>query len=171
MRQWLRWIPSLLLVAVGILAGVGGYTFYYAKGASYFSNDPKACMNCHVMQDQFDSWVKSSHHAAAGCNDCHVPHELPWKYINKGLNGWNHSKAFTLQNFPEPIRITPRNLDALQRNCVYCHDVVVSEILNPPHLAPRLSGRQALPQGGRGRGERGAQRCTECHRGVGHMNL
>ncbi|MBI3999682.1 MAG: cytochrome c nitrite reductase small subunit [Candidatus Omnitrophica bacterium] len=153
MRPWLRWIPSLLLVAVGILAGVGGYTFYYAKGASYFSDDPKACMNCHVMQDQFDSWVKSSHHAVATCNNCHVPHELPWKYVNKGLNGWNHSKAFTFQNFPEPIRITLRNLDALQNNCLHCHNVLVSEILEHE----KVSGK--------------SQRCTECHRGVGHMDL
>ncbi len=69
--------PLLLLAAlVGVLCGVGAYTFYYAKGASYLSNDPQACVNCHIMREQFDSWQKSSHHAAATCNDCHVPHSL-----------------------------------------------------------------------------------------------
>ena len=31
------------------------------------------------------------------------------KLIAKAENGCNHSKAFTLQNFHEPIMITPRN--------------------------------------------------------------
>ena len=29
-----------LAVAVGVAAGLGGYTFVYAKGASYLTNDP-----------------------------------------------------------------------------------------------------------------------------------
>ena len=31
----------------GILTAVGGYTFVYAKGYSYLTNDPAACANCH----------------------------------------------------------------------------------------------------------------------------
>jgi hypothetical protein len=31
------------------------------------------------------------------------------KWWAKAVNGWIHSKAFTLQDFPEPIRIGPRN--------------------------------------------------------------
>ena len=30
----------LLGAAVGLAAGIGGYTFVYAKGASYLTNDP-----------------------------------------------------------------------------------------------------------------------------------
>ncbi len=148
-----RWILAVLGVCAGVLVGVGGYTFWYAKGFSYFSNDPKACTNCHVMQEHYDSWVKSSHHAIAGCNDCHVPHTLPEKLIVKGRNGWNHSKAFTLQNFPEPIRITKANLGDLQHNCIDCHKNMVSE----------LAGHEDVG--------RGTSRCTECHRSVGHMSV
>ena len=39
----------LLIVAavlVGLTIGIGGYTFVYAKGYSYLSNDPQACANC-----------------------------------------------------------------------------------------------------------------------------
>jgi hypothetical protein len=35
----------------GLAAGVGGYTFIYARGASYLTNDPKACataMSCRI---------------------------------------------------------------------------------------------------------------------------
>jgi nitrite reductase (cytochrome c-552) len=42
--------PVALAIAVGVAAGVGGYTFRYAEGLSYFKTDPKACANCHIMQ-------------------------------------------------------------------------------------------------------------------------
>jgi cytochrome c nitrite reductase small subunit len=137
----------------GVLIGVGGYTFHFAEGLSYLSNDPKACMNCHVMEEHFDSWVKGSHIQGATCNDCHLPHDFLGKYMAKARNGWNHSKAFTLQNFPEPIRITKHNLDALQHNCIECHEVTVSEIAGHRDVA------------------RSEARCTLCHRSAGHMNL
>lgn len=133
--------------------GIGGFTFIYAKGYSYLSNDPAACANCHIMQEHYDSWVKSSHHEVAACNDCHVPHRLLEKYFVKARNGFNHSRAFTLQNFPEPIRITRANLEALQHNCIDCHSTIVSEIASHKDI---------------GRGE---ARCTQCHRSTGHMSL
>ena len=37
-------------VAFGLAAGLGGYTFVYARGGSYLTNDPAACTNCHIMQ-------------------------------------------------------------------------------------------------------------------------
>lgn len=152
-RRTIIIIDILICLGIGVLAGLAIYTFQYAKGFSYFSNNPKACMNCHIMKEQYDSWTKSSHHQAATCNECHIPHTLPWKYIEKGLNGWNHSKAFTLQNYPDPIRITDRNLKVLQTNCIECHEAVVSGVT--PHPSVRQD----------------EMRCTQCHRSVGHMAL
>jgi cytochrome c nitrite reductase small subunit len=152
MRRLDRWLPSGLVVAFGVLLGLGLYTLRYAEGLSYLSNDPAACMHCHVMQEHYDSWVKSSHRAAATCNDCHVPHTFPEKYEVKARNGWNHSKAFTLQNFAEPIRIRQSNLATLQHNCIACHSMAVSEIAG--HRDVELWGA----------------RCTQCHRSVGHMS-
>ena len=37
---------------LGIPGGVGAFTFVYAKGFSYLSSDPRACVNCHVMNQQ-----------------------------------------------------------------------------------------------------------------------
>ena len=56
-------------IALGAAIGIGGYTFIYAKGYSYLTNDPGACANCHIMREQYDGWVKSSHRAVAVCND------------------------------------------------------------------------------------------------------
>src|SRR5205823_3023502 len=64
---------------VGTLLGTGAFTVRYAEGFSYLSNDPKACVNCHIMRDQYDGWQKASHHAVASpllnvaraCQTCH----------------------------------------------------------------------------------------------------
>ena len=93
-RAWLAFA-----VAIGLSAGIGGYTFVYARGASYLTNDPAACMNCHVMREQYDGWIKSSHRSVAVCNDCHTPHDLIGKYATKSQNGFWHSFYFTTGAF------------------------------------------------------------------------
>jgi cytochrome c nitrite reductase small subunit len=140
----------LLSAIVGTCAGLGLFTFQYAQGLSYFSTDPLACKNCHIMNDEYASWSKGPHHAAARCVDCHLPHEFLPKYIAKGENGYHHSKGFTLQDFHEPILIKRRNAEILQNNCVRCHADFMHDIV-----------------GGTSTGEN-AVRCVHCHRGVGH---
>ena len=77
----MQYVYGLFIAAcVGFVLGMGAFTFNYAEGTSYLSNDPAACVNCHIMRDQYDGWRKSTHHAAATCNDCHVPHDLVGKY-------------------------------------------------------------------------------------------
>ena len=75
-RLGITWPLLLLFAVLGVVLGLGGFTFWYAEGGSYFSTDPRACMNCHIMRDQYDSWSKASHHAAAKCIYCHLPHDL-----------------------------------------------------------------------------------------------
>lgn len=139
-----------MLVLLGCLLGVGVYTFFYGKGLSYFSTDPQACVNCHIMQPQFDSWQKASHHTVAKCVDCHLPHEPIPKLIAKAENGFWHSKGFTLQDFHEPIFIREKNMQILQKNCLECHRDFVHDVL------PVVSGDPEKIN------------CIHCHRSVGH---
>jgi cytochrome c nitrite reductase small subunit len=143
-------VRGLLSVLLGLLMGAGGYTAYYGQGASYLSNEPGTCVNCHIMREQFDSWQKSSHRAHAVCNDCHVPHGFFGKWLTKAANGYHHSEAFTLQNFHEPIRIRPVNASVLNNNCLYCHGEYVREI-----TAHRVIREEELY-------------CVRCHDNVGH---
>jgi cytochrome c nitrite reductase small subunit len=138
-----------IAVLVGVAAGLGAFTFWYGEGASYLSSNPEACVNCHIMQPQYDEWVGSSHTAVAGCVDCHLPHPPVRKWISKAENGWFHSVAFTLQNFPEPIRIKPRNLRIVQDNCVSCHARLVHEML------PASASGESVS-------------CIHCHADTGH---
>lgn len=143
-------IPRLLVlgfpIAVGVLLGVTGYTFWYGRGYAYLSDDPQACVNCHIMRDSFNTWNASSHRSVT-CNGCHVPHNPLGKWTAKVENGIRHSLAFTFEDV-QVLRITPKNLHHLQQNCIRCHERTISLI---------LQREQGL-----------AMSCTRCHRGTGH---
>lgn len=145
-------VSLLMLGAVGIVGlalGLGGVSFHYGEGTAYLSDDPAACMNCHVMEEQFDSWVKSSHSAVATCNSCHVPQGPIHKWVSKADNGFFHSWAFTFRNHPEPIRIKPRNRRIAESNCVACHADLTHAIREDPDDF------------------RGST-CLHCHKDAGH---
>ena len=142
-----RWV---LGIAIGLAAGVGGYTFFYAKGGSYLTNNPGACANCHIMQEHYDAWIKSSHHTVATCNDCHTPPGLVAKYATKASNGFWHSLAFTSGRFPDPLRIKPHNRDITEQACRKCHSEIVEAIEAPHADSPQTS-------------------CVRCHTSVGHQ--
>ena len=142
---------SIVIVAVilGAALGLGTYTFAYARGWAYMTDDARACANCHVMQAHYDAWQQSSHAHVAVCNDCHLPHDPIGKWVVKADNGFFHSLAFTLENFHEPIQIKPRNRRVTQSTCLHCHAELVHEILPDEAEGEMLS-------------------CVHCHRDVGH---
>ncbi len=144
---------AVLGAMLGLVIGVGGFTFVYARGSSYLVNDPKACANCHIMNEQFDGWTKSSHHQVATCNDCHTPSGFVAKYVSKASNGFWHSYAFTTGDFHEPIRITPKNHQITENACRKCHSELTATI-----------------EGAHTPTSEGGMSCIRCHRNVGHMH-
>ena len=137
---------------VGIACGIGGFTFIYAKGASYLTDDATACANCHIMQDHYDAWLKSTHRSVATCNDCHTPDNIIAKSLVKADNGFWHSFAFTTGDYPDPLRIKARNRRVTENACLKCHQQIVHDIMAAPsgvHNAQALS-------------------CVRCHSDVGH---
>jgi cytochrome c nitrite reductase small subunit len=139
-----------LCILAGVLVGLSAFTFHTAQGASYLSNDPAACVNCHIMRDQHDSWQKSSHHAFAVCNDCHVPQDFFGKYWTKAEHGVRHSWGFTFQDFHEPIQMKASSRAAVQSNCQRCHADFTSQI----------AAHEDVPSQ--------ATDCIRCHQSVGH---
>jgi cytochrome c nitrite reductase small subunit len=137
-------------LAVGMVIGLSAYTFLYARGASYLTDNPAACANCHIMQEQYDGWIKASHRSAAVCNDCHTPRGILAKYVAKASNGFWHSFAFTTGRFPEPLHIGARNQAITEQACRTCHGSIVEAIEGPHHRVSTLS-------------------CMRCHAQVGHL--
>ncbi len=146
----LRLLPVLSASTLGVALALGGYTFLYARGWAYMTNDPRACANCHVMEEQYSGWLKGSHRSVAVCNDCHTPPGLVPKYMVKAENGFRHSFAFTTGRFPDQIHIVASDLAVTEKACRKCHAEIVTAIEGPSGEAGRLS-------------------CVRCHRSVGHL--
>jgi cytochrome c nitrite reductase small subunit len=89
-------LAVVLVCLLGIPVGIGAFTFVYAKGFSYLSTDPRACVECHLPDRGLAKWVAKADH------------------------GFRHSMAFTLQNFKEPIEITPGDREIVRANCLRC---------------------------------------------------
>lgn len=135
-------------LVVGLAIGLALYTFVYAKGYSYLTNNPEACANCHVMQDYYSGWINSSHRSVAKCNDCHTPHNLVGKYVIKATNGFFHSFAFTTGRFPDNIQIKGYNHWVTEGTCKRCHAELTASIIGVH------SGKDI--------------ECIRCHSTVGH---
>lgn len=138
---------GIVLFAIPLSSGT--YTFWYAGGASYLTDDPAACANCHPMQETFDDWVRSSHATVATCNDCHVPHSFISKWYTKAENGFMHSLAMTLGDF-QNIRARPVSKAVTLDNCIRCHGDMLSH----------GGGETFSPSDNLD--------CTHCHSSIGH---
>ena len=143
----LKWI--LLLGTLGTILGMGTFTFVFAKGHSYLTDNSEACINCHVMEPQFNAWMKSSHGSFTSCNSCHTPPGNLAKYMTKAQNGVAHAWAFSTGRFPENIRITDRNKEVTVKACIGCHGNVFA---HPSSMEGAVEEHS----------------CLSCHSDVGH---
>ncbi len=145
-----------VLIAVGTLFGLGFLTLYVGNATSYLSDDPKACMNCHVMAPQFATWERSSHARVTVCNDCHVPHNNVFsKYLFKAMDGTRHSFMFTFRLEPQVIHIHDAGTAVVQENCIRCHSSLTQNVQERfVTLAAQQHGAGKL--------------CWECHRETPH---
>ncbi len=143
-------------VLVGAFFGLGFFVFYISNAASYLSDQPETCINCHVMNPQYATWFHSSHRERATCNDCHVPHDnAVEKYYFKAQDGMRHATMFTLRKEPQVIQIKEAGKAVVQENCLRCHSAVVTDT---DMLAKTESFHQF----------RTDRQCWDCHREVPH---
>ncbi|MCK3655024.1 hypothetical protein A4G19_04375 [Pasteurellaceae bacterium Macca] len=140
----------ILITLIGVFIGISAYTAYYSEAISYLSNDPKACKNCHAMQQHYDAWIKGPHSHVAVCNDCHMPHDSVLnKVIAKMDNGFWHTLKFTLGNYPQNIQIREVNHNITKKACLNCHGELTDMIHIPYQKDETID-------------------CTRCHASVGH---
>lgn len=162
-RRILRSLPPRLIVPLfiigGLLAGLGVYTAYMSRALSYLSDDPSACVNCHIMAPYYQSWNHSSHAKWATCNDCHVPDGFFSGYMFKAQDGLYHAAMFTLKAEPQVIRPRDASNEVIMGNCVRCHTQLNTEFVKTGMVAYAdvKSGRQKA--------------CWDCHREVPHTRI
>jgi cytochrome c nitrite reductase small subunit len=147
-----QWRPPCFLM-LGVTAGLGLFVVHISRAASYLSDAPETCMNCHVMTTEYVTWQHSSHARVANCNDCHVPHtSLPAKYAFKARDGLWHSTVFTMRWEPQSIRLSKGAIPVVEENCRRCHAEVVANVASAVH-------------------QRGDLRCWDCHRETPHGSV
>ncbi|PJX21745.1 cytochrome c nitrite reductase small subunit [Psychroflexus sp. S27] len=150
-----KWqIPAIIVF--GALIGLGIYTLKLSNAVSYLSDDPQACVNCHVMTPQYITWNKSSHREVASCNDCHVPHDNVFnQYYFKAKDGLYHASIFTMRAEPEVIQAQPASIEVIQDNCIRCH---IDQVTHP-RLSAFVKNHKE---------NRTSRNCWECHNEVPH---
>jgi cytochrome c nitrite reductase small subunit len=150
-----RW-QFYVIILIGIITGLGIYIFYISNATAYLSNDPRACVNCHVMNVHYASWQRGSHGRVATCNDCHVPQDnIIRTYWFKANDGLRHATYFTMRWEPQVIQIKQAGKEAVQENCIRCH----SNAIHPVALRA-ISNKNVADQTER--------YCWECHRDTPH---
>ncbi len=143
------------IIAVTFTIAIGGFTFYYAEGFSYFSNKSEACNNCHVMNEVYRDWRSGSHREHATCNDCHIPNEFISKWMTKAQSGLSHAYAFTFKDLPTTLSATQKTKIDVQNNCIRCHSEVASNVINPTTKTIHNYDKSLS--------------CVSCHKNVGHI--
>lgn len=164
MKKFLNLLPSQfilpLFIVAGIVAGLGAYTFYMSRSYSYLSDDPSACINCHIMTPFYASWQHSAHAQWTTCNDCHVPHDNVFKkYAFKAKDGLYHAAVFTMNAEPMAIRPRTESYEVIMDNCIRCHGDLNTSIVNTG-----LACYKDVEQGN-------AKACWDCHRDVVHGTI
>ncbi len=154
-----RFKKSLIPVLLGIMIGLGCYTLYISKAGSYLSDDPKACVNCHIMAPEYATWFHSSHGRNTTCNDCHVPHDnIARTYFFKAMDGARHASIYALEMEPQTIKILAPGKKVVQENCIRCHTELNEVVKTAQVTAPMAH-------------EGNGKLCWDCHRDVPHGNV
>jgi len=151
-----NWRVPVIIVFAALL-GLILLVLHIANATSYLSDNPRACINCHVMTTEYASWERSSHARVATCNDCHVPqNNFIRTYAFKASDGIRHATMFTFRLEPQVIRIKEAGINVVQENCIRCHETLVhkSHLLNEVTLEDKQHGEGKF--------------CWDCHRETPH---
>lgn len=154
-------IPAKFLLPViffgGLVVGLGVYILYMSKAHSYLSDDPSACVNCHIMTPYYQTWFHNSHSKWTNCNDCHVPHNsVLSKYYFKAKDGMIHATVFTFRREPLAIRARHESSNVIMDNCIRCHTHLNTAFVK--------TGMITFNEARAGMGKA----CWDCHTGVAH---
>lgn len=150
-----RWF-LIAIMLLGVFVGIGLFLMKESEVVSYMTDDPKACVNCHVMTSEYNSWMHSSHREAASCNDCHVPHDnVLNKYYFKAKDGLYHATVFTMRNEPQVIKMKEASQEVVQNNCIRCHINQVTDVKYSSWIDSHKENRTK-------------RQCWSCHQEVPH---
>ena len=150
-----RWFTTATFL-IAVITGLGLFMMKEGEVVSYMSDNPQACVNCHVMTPVYNSWMHSSHREWTNCNDCHVPQDnVISKYYFKAKDGLYHSYIFTTEQEPDVMFMREESQQVVQNNCIRCHVQQVTQTKYKDYIAAHEADRTE-------------RQCWSCHREVPH---
>lgn len=153
-----RW-RKVAVFFIAVIVGLGAFMAKESEVVSYMSDNPQACVNCHVMTPVYNSWMHSSHRQWTTCNDCHVPHNNTLnKYYFKAKDGLFHATIFTLRKEPEVMFMREASEEVVQDNCIRCHIQNVTQTKYDGYIEDHRENRTE-------------RKCWSCHQEVPHGSI
>jgi cytochrome c nitrite reductase small subunit len=105
------------------------FIFFGPPDVYTLTSSPAFCSSCHVMEYQYDAWLKTGLHRNIKCVECHLPNDnFPNHMAWKGIDGTKDVIFFYGRLFSEPMKISDHGKAVAQKNCVRCHGEMVSRI-------------------------------------------
>lgn len=133
-----------ILVIIGLVVGLSSFLFLLTDKALSYSDNAVFCLNCHSMNDAYES-LQHSQHKQFKCTECHAPHEYLPKVAFKTKSGLRDVYVTVLGETPQVFHATAETKEIISANCTRCHQTTVEQI-----------------DMGQGR------LCASCHRDVAH---
>lgn len=155
-RERRTWSPRFLAALVAMSAactmlGLVMYTFVYAKEAFVSSSDPTACINCHIMEEQYHGWTADSFQWPPALIAIYLTDNIVHKYFVKAENGFYARPEVHDRMASENIEARDVSLAVTNEACLYCHADITSDMR---HLGTAQDGE--------------IFDCVRCHAGIGH---
>ena len=143
MNDKLKWLA--LIAGLGVL---GFAMMLMVKIPALGLSEVEFCGQCHIMDEQADSYLHSPHAQVANCGDCHSPHNLVLGSMHSSYSGARDVYRVVTNTAPQVIRANSLSKSILQDNCLRCHGEMV-----------RMIGDTS---------ENGGTDCFQCHKSIIH---
>jgi len=134
----------IFVIVIGSAVGLLSFFYLLADAAISYSDNARFCLNCHSMDEAYNS-LQHSNHKQFKCTECHAPHSFLPKIVFKTKSGLRDLYVTTLGEVPQVIQATDESREIITVNCIRCHRTTVEQI-----------------NMGQGRF------CTDCHRDLVH---
>jgi len=171
-RPSARW-SVLALVVVGLLIGAGATIATQVMVAVTGTNE--FCGGaCHSMTWVSQEYRQSGHHVnrtgvAAGCHDCHIPHQYPellWYKAKAGIKDVigeargviSTEEAFKKERLRMAKLVWAEYKETNSANCRTCH-VFTPEVIAKQKSFAQPMHRKVMANEGT---------CIDCHKGIAH---
>lgn len=120
---------KIIVSAAGAGFALMLFVFFGPPKLFEYTSTPEFCGSCHVMDDQYEAWLKTGPHGGIKCVDCHLPNHNPVShFVWKGIDGMKDVVYFYGRLYGDEIKAGSRAKRVINENCASCHYDMVSRI-------------------------------------------